>query len=73
MNIGLIEIDKQGIIQYANDYFTTMSGYSNSELVGKDPIKLFVSQENATIINTKRKLRNEGISDTYQIKIKNKK
>ena len=73
MNIGLLEIDNKGLLQYANDYFTILSGYENKDLIGKNPIKLFVSQENATIINTKRKLRSEGVSDTYQIQIKNKK
>jgi PAS domain S-box-containing protein len=73
MNIGLIEIDKQGLIQYANDHFTKISGFENNELIDKDPIELFVSQENVKIINTKQKLRDEGISDIYQIKIINKK
>ena len=73
MNIGLIEIDKHGLIQYANDHFTKISGFENNELIDKDPIELFVSQENVKIIKTKQKLRDEGISDTYQIKIINKK
>ena len=73
INIGLIEIDNDGLIQFSNEYFSLISGYEINDLIGKNPIELFVSKEDATIVESKKALRNKGISDIYQIKIKNKK
>ena len=72
MNLGLIEVDNDEVIQFANQSFAEMSGYEMNELIGKSPGEVFVFGENFEILNSKRSLRNQGISDLYQIPIKNK-
>jgi len=72
MNLGLIEVDNNGLIQYANQSFSTISGYSNEELIGKDPIDIFVEEKDKIIMESKAELRAQGISDLYQIPVKNK-
>lgn len=72
MNLGLIEVDRMGLIQFANQSFCNISGYDFEELIGKNPIHLFVDEKNHKIIESKNQLREQGISDIYQIPIKNK-
>ena len=72
MNLGLIEVDNNGLIQYANQSFSNISGYSNEELIGKDPIDIFVEEKDKIIMESKAELRAQGISDLYQIPVKNK-
>ncbi|MGL5113029.1 MAG: response regulator, partial [Flavobacterium sp.] len=72
MNLGLIEVDNQEIIQFANQSFSAMSGYAVEDLIGKNPSEIFVFGENYDIMQHKKELRNQGISDVYQIPIKDK-
>lgn len=72
MNLGLLEIDNEEIIQYVNQSFASMSGYERSELIGKNPSELFVFGENFETIQSKNDLRKQGVSDIYQLPIKNK-
>lgn len=72
MNLGLIEVDNNEIIQFVNQSFATMSGYEVSELLGKNPSDIFVFGENKEKISSKIELREQGISDLYQVPIKNK-
>ncbi|PJJ08298.1 PAS domain S-box-containing protein [Flavobacterium sp. 1] len=72
MNLGLIEVDNNEIIQFVNQSFATMSGYEVSELLGKNPTDVFIFGENKEKISSKITLREQGISDLYQVPIKNK-
>jgi PAS domain S-box-containing protein len=72
MNLGLVEVDNKEIIQYVNQSFASISGYEISELVGKNIIDFFDFQDNLDIIESKKKLRQQGVSDIYQIPIKKK-
>jgi PAS domain S-box-containing protein len=72
MNLGLIEVDNNEIIQFVNQSFVTMSGYEVSELLGKNPTDIFVFGENKEKMTSKIELREQGISDLYQVPIKNK-
>ncbi len=71
MNLGLLEVDKQEIIQYANRGFVNISGFSLDELVGKDAAKL-LAMDNMGILKSKLEARARGISDMYEIQVKNK-
>ena len=46
MNLGLIEVDTEETIQFANQSFAEISGYEVAELVGKKPADIFVFGEN---------------------------
>ncbi|WP_417941199.1 PAS domain S-box protein [Flavobacterium sp. RS13.1] len=72
MNLGLIEVDNNDIIQYANQSFANISGFEIDELIGLNPSKTFVFGENIEKLNSKNKLREIGISDVYQMPVKNK-
>lgn len=72
MNLGLIEVDNNDIIQYANQGFANLSGFEVEELIGLNPAKTFVFGENVEKLNAKNRLREKGISDVYQMPVKNK-
>lgn len=72
MNLGLIEVDTNEIIKFANQSFAEISGYEINELIGKNPSEIFVFGENFEIMKAKNNKRLQGISDIYQIPIKNK-
>ncbi|MGL2992585.1 PAS domain S-box protein [Flavobacterium sp. TSSA_36] len=72
MNLGLIEVDNHEVIQFTNQTFLNMSGYEMEELIGKNPSDIFVFGENFETMQRKRELRKNGVSDVYQIPIKDK-
>jgi len=72
MNLGLIEVDNNEIIQFANQSFSEISGYEINELIGKNPSEVFIFGENFEIMQSKKVVRKLGVSDIYQIPVKNK-
>lgn len=73
MNLGLLEVDNNERIQYANNSFELMSGYSKDELYDKIASELFSSEAHVDIIKDKIKQRMLGNSDMYEVPVKNKK
>ncbi|WP_300977002.1 PAS domain-containing hybrid sensor histidine kinase/response regulator [Flavobacterium sp.] len=72
MNLGIIEVDNQEIIQFANQSFATMSGFDIEDLMGKNPSEIFVFGENLDRMQHKKELRTQGVSDVYQMPVKDK-
>ncbi len=72
MNLGLLEVDIREKILFANHSFCEMSGYDYEELVGKVPSEIFIFGENKAMMDTKNLERKAGISDAYEICLKNK-
>jgi PAS domain S-box-containing protein len=72
MNLGLLEVDNEENIQFANHSFCGMSGYTLQELIGKKASTLFVREESSELMETKNDMRKKGVSDAYEIYIKNK-
>ena len=69
LELGLLEVDRNGIILKAYPQFCKLIGYSSEELVGKDPLELLVDDENrSTILNESQK-RKRGNSSVYEIKM----
>lgn len=73
MNLGLIEVDGNDTITFANHSFSDISGYSFAELIGKNASDLFLIKENKGLIAAKNELRTHGVTDSYEVQIKNKK
>ncbi|MFN4123042.1 MAG: PAS domain S-box protein [Flavobacteriales bacterium] len=72
MNLGLLEVDKNDVIVFANFSFCKMSGYRYEELLGKNASQLFLQKEEIEKMKTKAKERSQGASDSYEIQVTNK-
>ena len=69
MNLGLLEVDLDNNITMANHGFTTMSGYTQQELLGNNAIEIFVNEIGKDVIKTKDILRSEGLTDSYELRV----
>ncbi|MFC2102138.1 PAS domain S-box protein [Bacteroidota bacterium] len=72
MNLGLLEVDTDGKVTFANQSFTQMSGYSDEDLIGKVAEEILMDDDNAELIKEKNRLREQGTSDAYEIQVHDK-
>ncbi len=72
MNLGLIEVDQDEKIILANNSFCQISGYDLEELIGKKASSLLLTEEGMQIVKDKNELRGKGITDSYEVQVKNK-
>lgn len=72
MNEGVVYVDNNEIIQFANKRYCEMLGYTREELVGKSTLMLLADEISSNIITQKANLRKENISDRYEIQLKKK-
>lgn len=72
MNLGLLEVDNDDIIQYANQSFCFISGYQIEELIGNKASHLLLSADNEKVVISKSNQRKKGVSDAYELPLKNK-
>lgn len=72
MNLGLLEVNLKDEITFANQAFCDISGYTLEDLLGQNASKKFIDEESRVILEDKNRLREEGISDTYEVKITTK-
>jgi PAS domain S-box-containing protein len=73
MNLGLLEVDNDEVIQFANQSFCEMSGYALDEIIGKKAGLLFPAGDGKEILDHKNNLRKKGVSDAYELTVTNKK
>ena len=72
MNLGLLEVDAEDTILFANHSFCEMSGYDLDELIEEKAQDLFIIGDNKELMLNKNSMRKEGISDAYEITVRNK-
>jgi PAS domain S-box-containing protein len=72
MNLGLLEVDLNDVIVYANQSFCDMSGYTLQELKGKYAAEQLVIEEDRKKIQKKNAQRVASISDGYEIEVRDK-
>ncbi|MFM2359237.1 MAG: hypothetical protein RLY16_1230, partial [Bacteroidota bacterium] len=72
MNLGLLEVNNDEVIQYANNSFCEMSGYSLYELIGQSARALFTENEMSVATIERNEKRKAGVSDAYELRVKNK-
>ena len=73
MHLGLVEVDNDDKILMINQSFAEMSGYTEAELLGKVGGEIIPIDGGADIIKAENEKRQNGISNSYEIKIKTKK
>ena len=72
MNLGLIEVDNQDQILMVNQSFEQLSGYTEKELKGKNAAQIFPIEDGSDVIKEQNKKRQKGLSNSYELKVKNK-
>lgn len=72
MNLGLIEVDNDDRIIMVNQSLEQMSGYSSEELIGKQGKDVLLVKEDLQILEKEHDKRLEGLSNSYEVKIKTK-
>lgn len=72
MNLGLLEIDTEENILFANQSFCDMCGFELDELIGSRAAQLFLKGENIELMERKNEERKRNTSDAYEIVVKNK-
>ena len=70
MSEGLLQVDNDDVIIFANQKFCEMSGYLLEELVGKVGHMILFDEMKRNIIEEKNMLRRKGIIDTYEMKMR---
>lgn len=73
MNMGLLEVDKNDVIQLANQSFCDMSGFSLIDLLGNKASEVLLHPEDKKLVSFKNKERVKGKSDSYEVASINKK
>jgi PAS domain S-box-containing protein len=76
IDLGLMEVDNDQNIIWANQPFLQSMGYSLNEIIGKDAKKCFIREdelpEKVDRINSINEERLKGESGVYELKLKNK-
>jgi two-component system, sensor histidine kinase len=72
MKLGIIEVTLDDEIQFVNQNFCDLSGYSNEELLGHKVDEFFARTNFEAISKEKRALRKRGISDSHELSILDK-
>lgn len=72
MNLGMVELDTESTIVFANDNLCKMSGYEMDELLGQKLYNVFSSGQNRYFIRQKLYLKEKGVSEVYEFVTKNK-
>ena len=70
INLGLIEVDLDENILYANQSFLFISGYKEHELIGKNAVSLFIKDPfNREQMRNRLKRRKNKLSDLYETEV----
>lgn len=72
MNLGLLEVGNDNKVLMANHSFVEMSGYTENELLGKDPKTIFLDANAQKLLTGEEQKRTEGLSNSYELQVKNK-
>lgn len=72
MELGLLEINNDGKIIRAYDWFCDMTGYTEVELLGKDANDVFVPQDQRHLIKHQNENRQRGQAGVYELQIQKK-
>lgn len=69
INLGLMELDNNDVTISVNNAFTRMCGYTSEELVGKKAKNILLNKKGIKIIDIKNHIRDNRVSDLYEIEV----
>ncbi len=72
MNLGLLEVDQDENIVFANQCFCEMCGYDLDELFGKRAAEIYVKGENIELMERKNEERKKRTTGAYEVVVRNK-
>lgn len=72
MSEGLLQMDNDDTIMFTNIRFREMTGYSESELFGENAFNLLLDNEGREIVRQAKIRRQDGISESYELKLRTK-
>ena len=73
MNLGLMEVDPEENIIHVNQSFCDISGYTADEIIGQKATQFLLTEDDLMTIDSKKSLRENGLSDNYEVAVRNKK
>ena len=72
MSLGLVEADLNDHLLYANQSFCNMTGFCSEELAGRRLSPLLLTGDDLELVETKMKIRQQGVADSYEIAVTTK-
>lgn len=69
MDEGLIIVDNNLKVSYANSQFLSKTGYSLDDIIGKDPIEYFFSKDDQASVREQRKVLLSGQKNNFETKL----
>lgn len=70
MNEGLVIVDNNNRIQFVNERYCEILGYTKDELLGKHEQDIAATEVDRTLLQTKSELRKQGLYDKYEIQLR---
>ena len=67
MSLGLVEVDTDDQLLYANQSFCDMTGYCTDELAGQRFSPFLIDGEHLEMVEQKLQTRQHGVSDSYEV------
>jgi diguanylate cyclase (GGDEF)-like protein/PAS domain S-box-containing protein len=72
MSEGLLHLDNDDRIIFLNKRFCEMTGYTEAELLGQNASHLLLDEEGRQQVEKANERRREGVSETYEIRLRTK-
>ncbi len=72
MREGLAQVDTDGTLQFVNSRFCEMVGFTREELIGRNIDFLMDSDDDVATLRAKGDLRQSGVSDQYEVRVRRK-
>lgn len=72
MELGLLEVNQNGIITRAYERFCVMTGYTEAELLNQDAMAIFLPDEYRDLMQNQNRNRTRGESGVYEVELRTK-
>ncbi len=72
LHFGLMEVDTNEHIQKVNNAMIDLTGYTEEELIGKQPFQFLLTDESKRVMEEQITNRSKGNSNAYEVQLKRK-